>query len=194
MYLIKYLSDHTGYYKIDCDNFNRISSLNHILDYQKNNRCLQGLEEDKTCNVSKITKTDFLQGHCHVFVPAALELTIQEPEAQLLNCELIVEGSNGPVSNEAEQILVQRNIPIIPDILCNSGGVIVSYFEWIQNISNELWTEEKVLTKLDKKMIECFDKIKNAEDHDIYQWRNQCYQYAIERIFDVYSSRKSYLF
>ena len=193
-YSIKYLSDHTGYYKINCDNFDRISSLNHILDYQKNHRCLQGLEKDKSYNITKITKTDFLQGYCHVFVPAALELTIQEPEAQLLNCKLIVEGSNGPVSNEAEQILMERNIPIIPDILCNSGGVIVSYFEWIQNISNELWTEEKVLTKLDEKMIECFDKIKSAEDHDIYQWRNQCYQYAIEKIFDVYSSRKSYLF
>ena len=123
-----------------------------------------------------------------------MELTIQAPEAKLLNCNLIVEGSNGPVSDEAEKILMKRNIPIIPDILCNSGGVIVSYFEWIQNISNELWTEEKVLTKLDGKMLECFDKIRTTEGHDIYQWRKQCYQYAIENIFDVYSSRKSYLF
>ena len=81
-----------------------------------------------------------------------------------------------------------------PDILCNSGGVIVSYYEWIQNISNESWTKEKVFDKLDTQMIDCFTKIKNLEDYDLYRWRNLCYQYSVENIYKVYSSRKSYLF
>ena len=88
----------------------------------------------------------------------------------------------------------KRKIPIIPDILCNSGGVIVSYYEWIQNISNESWTKEKVFDKLDTQMIDCFTKIKNLEDYDLYRWRNLCYQYSVENIYKVYSSRKSYLF
>ena len=112
----------------------------------------------------------------------------------ILNCDLIVEGSNGPISDDAEKILKNREIPIIPDILCNSGGVVVSYFEWIQNISNESWTKEKVFDKLDNQMIDCFNKIKEMEDYDLYNLRNLCYQYSIQNIYNVYSLRKSYLF
>ena len=166
-----------------------------ILNFQKKYRSLQNIEnENLKCSVQKITKKEFLQAPCNIFVPAALELTIQEDEAQLLNCDLIVEGSNGPISDEAEKILKDRKIPIIPDILCNSGGVVVSYYEWIQNISNESWTKEKVFDKLDNQMIQCFTKIKDLDTHDPYNWRNQCYQYSIQNIYNVYSSRKSYLF
>ena len=122
-------------------------------------------------------------------------MTIKEKEAKLLDCDIIFEGSNGPISTEAEEILYQRDIPIIPDILCNSGGVVVSYFEWIQNNINETWTKEKVFEKLDDKMINCFDKINQKTiDDNIYNYRIQCYKYSIEKLFDVYSSRKSYLF
>tara|TARA_Y100000590_G_scaffold469232_1_gene655685 strand:- start:14003 stop:15310 length:1308 start_codon:yes stop_codon:yes gene_type:complete len=194
-YLIKYINDHTGYYKINYNQFNTTDSLNEVLNFQKKYRSLQNIEnENLQCSVQKITKKEFLQAPCNIFVPAALELTIQENEAQLLNCDLIVEGSNGPISDDAEKILKDRKIPIIPDILCNSGGVVVSYYEWIQNISNESWTKEKVFDKLDNQMIQCFTKIKDLDTHDPYHWRNQCYQYSIQNIYNVYSSRKSYLF
>ena len=190
-YLIQYISDHTGYYKINYDS-NTIKLLNEILSYQKKYQSLQNIDYEDS--ITKITKDEYLQAPCNIFIPAALELTIQEKEAELLNCDLIVEGSNGPISDKAEQILRKRKIPIIPDILCNSGGVIVSYYEWIQNISNESWTKEKVFDKLDTQMIDCFIKIKNLEDYDLYRWRNLCYQYSVENIYKVYSSRKSYLF
>ena len=193
-YLIKYINDHTGYYKISYNQTNIIESLNEILNFQKKYRSLQNIEnEGFKFSVQKITKKDFLQAPCNIFVPAALELTIQEEEAQLLNCDIIVEGANGPISDDAENILKDRKIPIIPDILCNSGGVVVSYYEWIQNISNESWTKEKVFDKLDNQMIQCFTKIKDL-DTDIYNWRRLCYQYSIQNIYNVYSSRKSYLF
>ena len=194
-YLIKYINDHTGYYRINYNQFNTIDSLNEVLNFQKKYRSLQNIEnETLQSSVQKITKKEFLQAPCNIFVPAALELTIQEDEAHLLNCDLIVEGSNGPISDDAEKILKNRKIPIIPDILCNSGGVVVSYYEWIQNISNESWTKEKILDKLDNRMIQCFTKIKDLDTHDPYNWRNQCYQYSIQNIYNVYSSRKSYLF
>ena len=194
-YLIKYISDHTGHYEINYNDLNIIDSLNDILYFQKNYNSLQNIEnENLKCSIKKITKIDFLQKHCNIFVPAALELTIQENEAKLINCDLIVEGSNGPISDDAEKILKNREIPIIPDILCNSGGVVVSYFEWIQNISNESWTKERVFDKLDNQMIDCFNKIKDMDDYDPYNWRNLCYQYSIQNIYNVYSLRKSYLF
>ena len=171
-YLIKYINDHTGYYKIDYNQSNTIDSLNEILNFQKKYRSLQNIEnENLQCLVQKITKEEYLQAPCNIFVPAALELTIQEDEAHLLNCDLVVEGSNGPISDSAEKILKDRKIPIIPDILCNSGGVVVSYYEWVQNISNESWTKEKVFDKLDNQMIHCFTKIKDLDTYDLYNWR-----------------------
>ena len=193
--VIQYINDHTGYYKIDYTQHNSTDLLHEILYFQQKYSSLQNIE-DKICqcSIQKITKADFLQAPCNIFVPAALELTIQEEEAQLLNCDLIVEGSNGPISDGAEKILKDRGIPVIPDILCNSGGVVVSYYEWIQNISNESWTKEKVFDKLDTRMIDCFIKIKDLDNNNLYNWRNLCYQYSIENIYNVYSSRKSYLF
>jgi len=194
-YLIKYINDHTGYYKINYNGLNTIDSFNEILYFQKKHRSLQNIENiELMSSISRIDKNEYLQAPCNIFVPAALELTIQEEEAKLLNCNLIVEGSNGPISDDAEIILKNRKIPIIPDILCNSGGVVVSYFEWIQNISNESWTNEKVFDKLDNQMIECFTKIKDLDTNNLYNWRNLCYQYSIQNIYKVYSSRKSYLF
>ena len=171
-----------------------LKSLENLLNYQLKHNSLENIE-NKTFpfQINKINREQYLKIHSNFFVPAALELTIQEKEAEILECNFIIEGSNGPVSNEAEEILKSRNIPIIPDILCNSGGVIVSYFEWEQNKINEQWTEDKVFEKLDNKMIHCYQKIKeNCESN--YDWRIQCYKYSIEKLFDVYSLRKSYLF
>ena len=197
-FYINTISDHTGCYSIqlniDYSKEDIINSLENLLNYQLKHNSLENIE-NKTFpfQINKINREQYLKIHSNFFVPAALELTIQEKEAEILECNFIIEGSNGPVSNEAEEILKSRNIPIIPDILCNSGGVIVSYFEWEQNKINEQWTEDKVFEKLDNKMNNCYHKIKeNCESN--YDWRIQCYKYSIEKLFDVYSLRKSYLF
>jgi len=198
-YIINYISDHTGYYYIDYRLTCKEDSIKYILNYQLVNKSLENIENTININgrqllIKRITKEEYLKGECDIFVPAALELTINREEANTLNCKVIVEGSNGPVSDEAEIILKDRNIPIIPDIMCNSGGVVVSYYEWVQNITNESWSKEKVFEKLDKKMLECFNKIKLHEENEKYNWRNLCYLYSINNIYDVYKSRKSYLF
>ena len=194
LFTVNTIADHTGCYKIKHinDNDDRIEFIESLLSYQMEHRSLQDIENVEP-NISKITRNEYLKIQSDFFIPAALELSILEDEAKILNCNYIVEGSNGPVSYEAEEILTLRNIVIIPDIMCNSGGVVVSYFEWVQNRTNEYWTEEKVFEKLDKKMIECYQKIKKKCPNNV-DWRNECYKYSIEKLYEVYSLRKSHLF
>ena len=96
-----------------------------------------------------ISQEELLQMKCTVLVPAALERVITEKNAPLLKCRVLAEAANGPTTNAADKIIERRgDIEIIPDILCNSGGVIVSYFEWLQNLQHYYWTREEVMTKL----------------------------------------------
>jgi len=96
-----------------------------------------------------ITNEKLLELPCTVLVPAALERVITEKNASQLKCRLLAEAANGPTTTEADKILEQRDdIEIIPDVLCNSGGVIVSYFEWLQNRQNFYWSRDEVLSKL----------------------------------------------
>ena len=98
----------------------------------------------------KIERAEFFSLDAHIFVPAALELEVGVAEAKALKVKMMVEGANGPTYPEAEDILLGKGIDVIPDILCNSGGVIVSYFEWLQNQSAYYWTKEEVFEKLHK--------------------------------------------
>ena len=109
--------------------------------YQKTLRDFDGGEA--------ITNEQLLELKCTVLVPAALERVITEVNAPKLRCRVLAEAANGPTTNAADKIIEQRgDIEIIPDVLCNSGGVIVSYFEWLQNLSNFYWSREEVITKL----------------------------------------------
>lgn len=96
-----------------------------------------------------VTNEQLLELPCTVLIPAALEGAITEKNAGRLKCRVLAEGANGPTSNEADRILEARgDIEVIPDVLCNSGGVIVSYFEWLQNLHNYYWTRNEVFDKL----------------------------------------------
>jgi glutamate dehydrogenase (NAD(P)+) len=96
-----------------------------------------------------ITNEQLLELECTVLVPAALERVITRENAPRLKCRLLAEAANGPTTNEADKIIEDRgDIELIPDVLCNSGGVIVSYFEWLQNLQNFYWSRDEVLAKL----------------------------------------------
>jgi glutamate dehydrogenase (NAD(P)+) len=96
-----------------------------------------------------ITNEQLLELPCTVLIPAALERVITKDNAPKLRCRLLAEAANGPTTNEADKIIEDRgDIELIPDVLCNSGGVIVSYFEWLQNLQNFYWSRDEVLTKL----------------------------------------------
>jgi len=108
---------------------------------------------------TRITNEELLEIKCDILIPAAMENQITEKNAANVNAQVVAEAANGPTTPEASKILVEKGIFIIPDILANSGGVTVSYFEWIQNIHREHWTREQVYSKLRCQMVKAFKDV-----------------------------------
>ena len=104
----------------------------------------------------------FLSTQADIFVPAALEGQITAETAPLLNVHVVFEGANGPTDLDGDRILAERGIELLPDILCNGGGVIVSYFEWLQNKRSESWDLEEVDAKLHKRMIAAYEQVRDT--------------------------------
>lgn len=111
-----------------------------------------------------IGNEELLTTPCDVLIPAALENQIRGDNAAAVRTRLVVEAANGPTTPEADRILFGRGIPVLPDILANSGGVTVSYFEWVQNIEHERWTLADVNAKLQEKMEEAMDAVLDTRD------------------------------
>ena len=106
-----------------------------------------------------ITNADLLTLPCDILVPAALERQITVDNAQTIQCRILAEGANGPTTPEADVILRQRDIFVIPDVLCNAGGVTVSYFEWVQDLQNYFWTETQINRRLRQVLIKAFREV-----------------------------------
>jgi len=136
-----------------------------------------------------ITREEFFGLECDVFIPAALELEIDEKEARALRCKLVVEGANGPTYPEAEQILSERGIDLLPDILVNSGGVIVSYYEWLQNKRSERWDLEEVEMRLEKRMKRTYGMVRDLAHERHIDYRTAAYMIALDRIAKAYNER-----
>lgn len=104
-----------------------------------------------------LDKREVLEVPCDVLVPAAMELQITTENASRVRAEVVIEAANGPTTPEADDKLCERGIPVVPDILSAAGGVVVSYFEWVQNLANEQWSETEVNKRLNKKMVKAAD-------------------------------------
>lgn len=135
---------------------------------------------------------DFLSTEADIFVPAALEGQLTEETTGKLKVKLVAEGANGPTTVEGDKILTEKGIDLIPDVLCNSGGVIVSYFEWLQNKSSEYWDLEEVDTKLKKKIIGGYDRVKAAAAKYDVDMRTAAYIVALSRLESAYKLRGVY--
>ena len=140
------------------------------------------LKDYEAPGIIHISNEDLLTCKCDVLVPAALENQITEEIAPKLNCSYIVEAANGPTTTEADEILKQRGIPVIPDIFANSGGVIVSYFEWVQNIQELTWERNQVNEMLEKLMTESFEEIRSVVKEFDCTYRMGAYIVALRKL------------
>ena len=173
-YKLVAVGDHTGYYH-NPDGFN----VAELFEYNAANKSLKGI----TANT--ISKTDFFKIPVDIIIPAALECEIDETVAESINCKLIVEGANGPCTPEADLVLQRKGIQIIPDILANAGGVIVSYYEWVQNMENDMYSHERVIELLRDRMKPIYTAIYN--DSTPIDKRTMCYVHSLGNIYRKYT-------
>jgi glutamate dehydrogenase (NAD(P)+) len=131
----------------------------------------------------------FLRTKADIFIPAALENQITAATAPLLNVKLVAEGANGPTDPDGDRVLSERKIDLLPDILCNSGGVIVSYFEWLQNKRSESWELQEVDCKLYRRIVDAYARVRDAANHFKVDWRTAAYIVALNRLSKVYRER-----
>jgi glutamate dehydrogenase (NAD(P)+) len=139
-----------------------------------------------------LTNEELLALDVDVLVPAALENQLTEDNAGAVRAKIVVEGANGPTTPEAHQMLHERGVLVVPDILANAGGVTASYFEWVQNRHGYYWSEAEVNTRLEAKMIEAFDAVLAASMKYKVDMRTAAYAVAIARVGNVTRLRGMY--
>lgn len=139
-----------------------------------------------------ISGQDFWQLDVDVIIPAALENVITSHLAEKINARIVCEAANGPTTPDADQVLENRGIPLTPDILTNSGGVTVSYFEWVQNLYGYYWEEDEIVEKLEKAMVNAFNDIWNIKEEYNVSMRKAAYLHSVKKVADVMKLRGWY--
>jgi len=130
----------------------------------------------------KISNAEVLELKCDILVPAALEMQITKENADRLQCRILAEGANGPTTLEADAILKEKGVFLIPDILANAGGVVVSYFEWVQDLQNFFWTEQEVNQKLRDILVRAFREVLDMSQREKVDMRLAALMIGIERV------------
>jgi glutamate dehydrogenase/leucine dehydrogenase len=142
----------------------------------------------------RVSNEELLELDCDILIPAALENQIRSDNAARVKARFVVEAANGPTTPEADRILFARGVPVLPDILANSGGVTVSYFEWVQNNENQQWDLDEVNEKLEAKLVPATDAVLDkqselSQNGDRVDLRTAAYVVAIRRVADVAAAR-----
>jgi len=129
---------------------------------------------------------------CDILIPAALEGQINATRASRIKARLVLEGANGPTTQGGDDTLADRGILVVPDVICNAGGVTVSYFEWVQDFSSFFWTEDEINLRLDKIMAGALKNIWDTADRHKITLRTATFAVACERILTARQERGLY--
>ena len=156
-----------------------------LFDFNYKNRTIDGFGQGR-----KISNEELLSTECDFLIPAALGSAINDSNVDSVNCKVIIEAANGPVTGDAAKALWERKIAIIPDILTNAGGVTVSYFEWVQNLQQFKWSEADVNEKLEYKMVQAFNEVYELKKKKSIPMRIASFMSAIDRVASAYNLRE----
>ena len=148
--------------------------------YKKETGSVVGFKDTET-----ITNAGLLELPCDILLPAALEDAICAPNAESVKARMIVEGANGPITPDADRILCGNGKFVVPDVLANAGGVVVSYFEWVQGLQSFFWSEDEVNRQLQTVMDNAFREVLEMSQREKVDMRNAAYMLAIKRIEDA---------
>jgi glutamate dehydrogenase (NAD(P)+) len=160
-----------------------------MIKYVRQNRSLRGYHQPGT---EQLSNAELLELPCDVLVPAALENQITKINADRIEARIIVEGANGPITPLADEILYNRGVFVVPDILANAGGVTVSYFEWVQGLQEFFWSEEEINERLERIMVRSFNSVlEMALKHEV-PLRAAAYMIAVKRVADATTIRGIY--
>ncbi|HJN02515.1 MAG: Glu/Leu/Phe/Val dehydrogenase [Nitrospinota bacterium] len=162
-------------------------NIEKLIEYKIQNKTLKGFPE-----AEPISHDELLEIKCDILIPAALGRVINEKNASKIKCKIISEGANGPTTNEADEILFDKGIFVIPDILANSGGVIVSYFEWVQDLQNFFWSEEEISKNLQKIIKKSFHETLSLSQKKKVPMRIAALMLGVRKISDAMLVRGLY--
>jgi len=157
---------------------------NELIKFKLENKSIRGFP-----GATEINNDDLLTTECTILIPAALENQITKDNASKIKTKIVAEAANGPTTPEADQILYKNNILVIPDVLANSGGVTVSYFEWLQNLRREYWTEAEVNERLDVIMTRAFAEVYDAHLKYNTNMRTASIALAVNRVAEAIKLR-----
>jgi glutamate dehydrogenase/leucine dehydrogenase len=161
--------------------------IKRVIGWKKEHGTVQGFPGSKD-----ITNAQVLEVECDILIPAALENQITERNAGNVKARLIAEAANGPTTPEADRILFKNSKFMIPDILCNAGGVTVSYFEWVQDLNRDHWSERVVNEKLKEIMVRSFSEVLAIARREQIDMRTAAYLLAVQRVADATAMRGLY--
>jgi glutamate dehydrogenase (NAD(P)+) len=158
-----------------------------LMEFRHRTGSIHGFHGAEPTNETELLTTD-----CDILIPAATENQITSHNAEQVKCRILAEGANGPTTSAADEILADKGVFVIPDILCNAGGVTTSYFEWVQDRQGYFWTESVVNERLDEMMKMAFDDVvRYAKTHNVNN-RIAAYMLAIDRVADTIRQRGFY--
>jgi len=162
-------------------------NVKNLIQHAKKNRTITDFPD-----VDNITNEELLALECDVLIPAAIEGQITRYNANNIKAKIIVEGANGPTTHEADKILYDKNVLLVPDILANSGGVIISYFEWVQDLQFYFWKESEVQQRLRGIMVDIFNKVSLLSREEKIDMRTAAWMLGITRIAEAQKTRGLY--